>query len=242
MRLVKLDAIDSTNDFLKDFSRRENLENFTVVTTENQTKGRGQMGAVWNSQAGKNLIMSVLVKGFLTDVALVFDLNIAVSVAVVQSLQKYAIPELRIKWPNDIMSDNKKIGGILIENSFKSDQAIDSIVGIGINVNQTEFENLPQASSMALQTGLNFNKDELLLGILEQLKTTIENWPKEAENYKVQYSNLLFKKGLQMTFQKPDHSLFSGQIIGVNPTGRLQILVENNQVEDFDLKEVKLLF
>lgn len=242
MRLVKLDAIDSTNDFLKYFSRRENLENFTVVTTENQTNGRGQMGSVWNSQVGKNLIMSVLIKNFIADATSVFDLNIAVSLAVIQSLQKLDIPELRIKWPNDIMSGNKKIGGILIENSFKSNQAIDSIVGIGINVNQTEFENLPQASSLILQTGVSFNKDELLLGIIQELKAIVENWYKASEDYKIHYDNLLFKKGEPMIFQKPDQSNFVGEIIGVNASGRLQILNENSHIEDFDLKEIKLLF
>ena len=65
MRLVKLDAIDSTNDFLKDWARREMVENFTVVTAENQTKGRGQMGAVWNSESGKNLIVSILIKNII---------------------------------------------------------------------------------------------------------------------------------------------------------------------------------
>ena len=65
MKLIKLDAIDSTNEFLKGLSNKQELENFTVVTAENQTKGKGQMGAVWASEAGKNLILSVLVKDFL---------------------------------------------------------------------------------------------------------------------------------------------------------------------------------
>ena len=120
MRLVKLDAIDSTNDFLKDLVRQQNVENFTVVTAENQTKGKGQMGAVWNSEIGKNLIMSVLIKDFLFNSKDVFNLNIAVSLAVIKSLERLEIPNLSIKWPNDIMSGDKKIGGILIENSFKS--------------------------------------------------------------------------------------------------------------------------
>ena len=78
MRLVKLDAIDSTNEFLKGLSSQESLENFTVVTAENQTKGKGQMGAVWNSEIGKNLIMSVLIRDFITDIHQIFNLNIAV--------------------------------------------------------------------------------------------------------------------------------------------------------------------
>ena len=120
MQLIKLDAIDSTNEFLKGLSSNQLLENFTVVTAENQTKGKGQMGAIWNSEPSKNLIMSVLVTDFVTDINQIFDINIVVSVSIIQVLQDLNIPELSIKWPNDIMSYNKKIGGILIENSIKS--------------------------------------------------------------------------------------------------------------------------
>src|SRR6218665_3951820 len=114
MKVIKLDAIDSTNEFLKELLSKQTVENFTVVTAENQTKGKGQMGAVWNSEVGKNLIMSVLIKDFFTGSSVIYNLNIAVSLAVIQSLQEKKIPKLSIKWPNDIMSDPKKIGGILI--------------------------------------------------------------------------------------------------------------------------------
>ena len=145
MKLIKLDAIDSTNEFLKGLSKKQELENFTVVSAEKQTKGKGQMGAIWASDASKNLIMSVLVKDFLSGIDQLFNLNIVVSLAVIEVLESLNIPNLSIKWPNDIMSYNKKIGGILIENSIKSDGTIISIVGLGLNVNQIDFENLPKA-------------------------------------------------------------------------------------------------
>ena len=84
MKLIKLDAIDSTNEFLKALSNKENLENFTVVTAENQTKGKGQMGSEWSSEVGKNLIMSILIKDYLFDINQIFNLNIAVSLAVLK--------------------------------------------------------------------------------------------------------------------------------------------------------------
>jgi BirA family biotin operon repressor/biotin-[acetyl-CoA-carboxylase] ligase len=242
MRLVKLDAIDSTNDFLKDWARREMVENFTVVTAENQTQGKGQMGAVWNSELGKNLIMSVLIKDFLLDASAVFNLNIAVSLAVIQTLESLKIPKLSIKWPNDIMSADKKIGGILIENSFKSDNSIDSIVGIGLNVNQTQFENLPQASSLALQTHRNFDKEVLLYSIVDHLQSILKSWETEASGLKESYANLIFKKDTIMTFQKQDQSIFMGKITGVKPNGQLVILAENGLPLDFDIKEVKMIF
>ncbi|HEY6142498.1 MAG TPA: biotin--[acetyl-CoA-carboxylase] ligase, partial [Flavobacterium sp.] len=107
MKLIKLDAIDSTNEFLKGLSSNQNVENFTVVSAESQTKGKGQMGAVWVSEPGKNLIISVLINRFLFDNNRIFDINIATAVSVIQALETLNIPELSIKWPNDIMSYNK---------------------------------------------------------------------------------------------------------------------------------------
>ena len=242
MRLVKLNAIDSTNDFLKDLIRQQNVENFTVVSAENQTKGKGQMGAVWNSEKGKNLIMSVLIKYFLSDPKDVFDLNIVISLAVIRSLEQLNIPKLSIKWPNDIMSDNKKIGGILIENSFKSDQSIASVVGIGLNVNQIHFENLPQASSLAVVSQCTFDKEVLLHLIVDQIKCIIKSWDTTATILKENYSNLLFNKDVLMPFQRSDQSIFMGIIKGVTATGQLKMVLENGMPMDFDIKEIKMIF
>src|SRR3954467_14213148 len=101
MKLIKLDAIDSTNDFLKALASQDELDNFTVVTAENQTKGKGQMGSKWQSESGKNLIMSALVKDFLYDNEQFFNLSIIVSLAVIETLNSLDIPDLSIKWPND---------------------------------------------------------------------------------------------------------------------------------------------
>ena len=201
MQLIKLDAIDSTNEFLKGLSSNQLLENFTVVTAENQTKGKGQMGAIWNSEPSKNLIMSVLVTDFVTDINQIFDINIVVSVSIIQVLQDLNIPELSIKWPNDIMSYNKKIGGILIENSIKSDGSINSIVGLGLNVNQMNFENLPKASSLALICNATFDKEEILLKILENLEQNVELWFHNSDYFWSFFANRLFKKGVPMPFE-----------------------------------------
>ncbi|MDG2433324.1 biotin--[acetyl-CoA-carboxylase] ligase, partial [Flavobacterium sp.] len=109
MKLIKLDAIDSTNEFMKELSKSQQLENFTVVTAENQTKGKGQMGSIWDSETGKNLTMSVFVKETILDINHIFTLNIAVALAIYTALETVNIPALSIKWPNDIMSYNFKI-------------------------------------------------------------------------------------------------------------------------------------
>ncbi|MEY4432808.1 MAG: hypothetical protein RLZZ44_938 [Bacteroidota bacterium] len=242
MKLIKLDAIDSTNELLKGLSNKEDLENFTVVTAENQTTGKGQMGAVWDSEAGKNLIMSVLVRDFLTDINAIFNLNIAFSLAVIAALKKNNIPDLSIKWPNDILSANKKIGGILIENSIKSDGRIQSIVGLGLNVNQTNFEALPKASSLAVVSGKEFDKEKLLHEIIENLKRNLAESLQNPTNLRQEFIDSLFKKDIPMPFVNQKNEKFMGIIIGISAIGKLQVVLEDDQVSEFDIKEIQMLY
>ena len=242
MKLIKLDAIDSTNEFLKGLSNKQFVENFTVVTAESQTNGKGQMGAVWDSEPGKNLIMSVLIKDFLSDINQIFNLNIAVSLAVLKVLETMHIPKLTIKWPNDIMSDNKKIGGILIENSIKSDGTIISIVGLGLNVNQTNFENLPKASSLAEICHTIFDKQEILLMIIEKLEQNIRSWNQKVDSLWSDYTDKLFKKEIPIPFATQNQQKFMGIIQGVSAIGKLKILLEDDSISEFDIKEIQMLY
>ena len=242
MKVIKLDAIDSTNAFLKGLSSKQDLENFTVVTAECQTKGKGQMGAVWASEASKNLIMSILVKDFLSDICQIFNLNVAVSLAVIEVLETMKIPDLSIKWPNDIMSYNKKIGGILIENSIKSDGTIISVVGLGLNVNQTNFENLPKASSLAVISGATFDPEELLLLIGTGIEQKIALWKQFPATLWDSYINNLYKKGVPMAFSAQNGKNFMGIIQGVSDIGKLQIMLEDDSVVTFDIKEIQMLY
>lgn len=243
MKLIKLDAIDSTNDFLKELLTNNNPENFTVITAEAQTKGKGQMGSVWVSEKGKNLTMSILVKDFLFDINQIYNLNISVAVAIVRVLETYNIPKLSIKWPNDIMSDNKKVGGILIENVIKGTTKIDSIIGIGLNVNQTNFDGLPKASSLSLMANTIFDKDELLHKIVEEIKVNISKL--EANKSKElwqKYTNLLFKKGVPMPFENTTGQRFMGIIHGVSKIGQLELLLEDDTVKTYGIKEIQMLY
>lgn len=246
MKLIKLDAIDSTNDFLKALSSRDELANFTVVTAENQTKGKGQMGSKWESESGKNLIMSALVKDFILENEQVFNLSLIVSLSVIEVLKSLNIPDLSIKWPNDIMSYNKKIGGILIENTIKSDGRIVSVVGLGLNVNQTNFDELPNASSLAVILGNTIDKEILPELIVEKIKEKIDSWSISASIFWDDYFNSLFRKGIPMPFKNLDsNSLgqnFMGIIQGVSSNGKLQVLLEDDSVSEFDIKEIQMLY
>ncbi|MFT3796765.1 biotin--[acetyl-CoA-carboxylase] ligase [Flavobacterium sp.] len=239
MRLVKLDAIDSTNDFLKSLSQQENVENFTVVSAENQTKGKGQMGAVWNSEAGKNLIMSMLVKEVLVDVHAIFRLNVIVALSVIEVLQKHVIPKPSVKWPNDIMSGNKKVGGILIENSIKTG-GIQSIIGLGLNVNQTNFDHLPQASSLALVSEKVFDKEGLLVEIAEAIERNIPQI--SSKKLWGNYISNLFRIGIPTPFEKPAGEKFMAIIDGVEADGKIRLKLEDDSFETYGIKEIKMLF
>jgi BirA family biotin operon repressor/biotin-[acetyl-CoA-carboxylase] ligase len=242
MKVIKLDAIDSTNDFLKGLSSRQELENFTIVSANTQSKGKGQMGAVWVSEAGKNLTMSILIKEFISDINQMFDLNTVVSVSVIEVLELLNIPDLSIKWPNDIMSYNKKIGGILIENSIKSDGSINSVVGLGLNVNQTNFDNLPRASSLAVICDTNFNRDELLESIKNKIVGNISIWRISPSHFNSRYRNYLFKVGVPMPFEDQSGIKFMGIIQGVSAAGKVEIMLEDDAIAAFDIKEVQMLF
>ena len=243
MKLIKLNAIPSTNDFLKELSRNQELKNWTTVIANNQTKGKGQMGAVWESEIGKNLIMSVFIKDILFENSKKFDLNVAVSLAIISVLETLNIPNLSIKWPNDIMSDTKKIGGILIENIFKWDKSIESIVGIGLNVNQIDFSGLPKASSIGLIMKKNYDLETLLKQILKKIEANcnlILNT--NFDNSRLNYHNLLFKINVPMVFKRANNLKFMGIIKSVSENGLLEIQLEDDTIQQFSIKEISMLY
>ena len=242
MNIIKLNAINSTNDYLKELFATRHVENLTVVTAETQTAGRGQMGSQWNTEAGKNLTFSVLVKDLLLDINEIFTLNAAVANAVAATLNSLAIPSVSIKWPNDILAGNKKLGGILIENSIRNGGEIYSVIGIGLNVNQRQFDGLPKASSMALAAGRDYDRDAVLTAILGQLKPAVAKvLHKDTESIWENYHRQLFRKGIPTPFEK-DGRQFMGIIRGVTKNGSLEVQLEDDTVIGFGIKEVQLLY
>lgn len=243
MHIIKLNAIDSTNSYLKDLSAKQTVANFTVVVAENQTNGRGQRGANWEVENGKNLTFSVLIKDALLNVEEVFSLNVIVAVSLFQTLDQLKILNLAIKWPNDILAEKKKICGILIENQFKSTSEILSIVGIGINVNQENFINLPQATSLKNCTNQEFNKDEILLLFLNQFQSNLNLYKNEGGSYFWNlYHENLFKKDIPMAFENADKVKFMGIIKQVLPNGLLELELEDDTLQLFDIKQLKMLY
>lgn len=243
MNIIKLDAIGSTNTYLKELLMVSNLSNLTVVTAERQLQGRGQRGTKWVSEQGSGLSFSVLVKDSLSNVSQIFDLNILVALSVLQGIKKHCNLSLAIKWPNDILADNKKIAGILIENSIKSSTEIVSIVGIGINVNQKNFDDLPQASSLRLLCEQDFDKEILLQSVLESLRFNLEELQKgNTKNLWELYHDYLYQKDQLTQFELPDKSQVRGYIVGVSSNGLLIVELEHGGTHHFGLKEIKMIY
>ncbi|WP_431159268.1 biotin--[acetyl-CoA-carboxylase] ligase [Winogradskyella poriferorum] len=243
MYVIKLDAIDSTNAYLKGLTLKSMPSDYTVVVAEKQTQGRGQRGTKWQSEVGKNLTISVFKKIEGLRVEQQFYISICVSLAIMDCLKKFQIPQLRIKWPNDILSANKKICGILIENIIKNNKLVGCIVGIGLNVNQRNFQQLPQASSLGSITGIVYDKEEILSEVLNQL----EKYFKSIESFnlvalKANYESQLFRLSKPCTFKLSDDSLLSGIIKGIDETGQLRVWTEDDVIKTFDLKELTLLY
>ena len=242
MNIIKLDAIDSTNNYLKKIILNKGINDYTVVTAKFQTQGKGQLGTEWESEHSKNLICSVYKKEINIKVQDQFVISALVSLALIKTLRKVNLSNMHIKWPNDIMSDNKKICGILIENIVKENYIKDTVIGIGLNVNQTIFNNLPNAASIKNLIGTTCSIDEILKDLVKNVKYYFNELDKSSINSIFEkYEDALFRINKPSTFKNSKGEIFSGYIKGVSRSGKLNVMLEDNLQESYDLKEVSIL-
>jgi len=241
LRIIKINATNSTNSFLKELAQSSSIDELTVAVASNQTSGRGQMNNSWVSEPYKNLTFSLFTPLKKIEVKNQVYLNFAVSLAIYDTLLEYDVPKLNIKWPNDIMSDKKKICGILIENTFSHSRIKNTIIGIGLNVNQEKFhESLINASSLKIILKKNIDLELLMNKIIENIKLKISSI--ESEKFNLihnKYHQVLYKKDIPTTFiNLKTNQLFMGMINGVSSSGNLQIQLENDRIIEFGLKEI----
>lgn len=243
MNLIKLNAIDSTNSYLRELNAQNKVQDLTVVMTDFQTKGRGQMGTKWLSEEGKNLMFSLFKKIDHLHIDKQFYISIATSLAIFKALKQFNIPQLKIKWPNDILSANQKICGILIETIVTSNKIKAAIIGVGLNVNQTDFPGVINASSLKEITGTLYDRDEILSMIITHISTYANLiYEQNFDELKNEYEQHLFRKEKPSTFKDSDGGLFMGYIKGVTNKGLLVVMLEDNVIKEFNLKEIKLLY
>lgn len=227
----------STNDKAFELIRSGKAREGLIVICADQTKGKGQRGNAWESEAGQNLTFSLVLKPDFLDVSEQFYLNMMISNAIRRVLQDY-LPDIKVKWPNDLVVPSKgKIGGILIENIWSSGQWEFAVVGIGLNTNQLLFK-VAKATSLASITGGHFDLDELfrlLITYIEQEYISLKKG-KSAEIRK-EYLHHLFLKD-QWAWFKEKQVAFEGNISGVSREGKLQVGLRDGSIRTFDLKEL----
>ncbi len=240
--LITLKEVASTNTFLKDaLSKSTPFLEGTVIMAEKQFAGRGQTGNDWISEERKNLTFSILLNPTFLRVEEQFDLNKAISVAINDVLQSYVGNNALIKWPNDIYIRNKKTGGLLIENIVSGNKIRHAIVGIGLNVNQTNFPvNLKNVTSMkqALQ------KDYDLVVLLSEICSAVEARYLQlkaghVKKIHAEYMDKLFLLNEWATF-KTKTGIILGKITGITNAGQLELeTLEGNMI--FNNKEVEFI-
>ena len=240
---IRLRTIDSTNNYAASLFALAKPVEGTVVLSEFQETGKGQYSTLWESEKGKNLLASFILYPRL-DVSDFFYLNQCISLAVCDAvLQLLPGREVQIKWPNDVLVDNRKIAGILIENNIRGNQFAYSIAGIGININQKKFRKYhPPATSVAMETGKTLETDEALQALCQSLNTWYTRLRlDDLEPIRTQYLDSLFGYRKKRTFKNKDGK-FEATITGVREDGKLEL--KNTSGEDMRarFKEIEFLF
>jgi BirA family biotin operon repressor/biotin-[acetyl-CoA-carboxylase] ligase len=242
--LIKLSAVDSTNNFLKSLmSNSEPLPEGTVIMADDQYAGRGQQDSIWKVTPGKNLTFSVLLKPGFLSLTKQFFLNMAVSIAINDVLTSFLGNDTSIKWPNDIYFKNQKLGGILIENIIVGSGIKSSIIGIGINVNQQHFEEELAAKATSIYQILQ--KDVNLMSLLAEICSALESLYLQLRTGKLsqlteRYIKKLYQLNIAASYQQKNGEVFEGIIRGVSSTGLLLMEV-NGKAFEFNFKEITFL-
>ena len=228
----------STNDTALGELRQGKVGEGSIFITHHQTKGKGQRGNTWEAKAGENLTFSLILRPNFLDLSEQFWLNMAISNAIRKCLQEY-LPDLKVKWPNDLVVPTQgKIGGILIENLVGGTGWEYAVVGIGLNINQREFQT-SQATSLSLATGSQFSLEELfklLIGAIEQAYIALKKG--KYADIKAEYLRHLYLFEQDAVFTEGEEAL-AAKIIGITESGNLLLELPNGQQRSFGIKEIK---
>jgi BirA family transcriptional regulator, biotin operon repressor / biotin---[acetyl-CoA-carboxylase] ligase len=232
--LTLLDEVDSTNNYAMAKITEGLAQHGQAWFANLQTAGKGQRGKNWQSDAGKNVIMSICIKPKGIFMHKPYFLSALVATCVSEVLQTLLPNQVQIKWPNDIFIDDRKAGGILIENQYRGKEWAWAVVGIGLNINQTKFGEFIKATSLTNLTGKECNVLQIAEQILQKIIVNIE----EEKNCLKQLNSILFKKEEQVKLKK-GNATFETTIKQVNEFGELvtQDVMERN----FKVGEVEWL-
>ena len=243
-KIIILETVSSTNDYMLDKIKAGVItDEGTVVVTNEQLEGKGLDKNKWESESGKNLTFSVLLKPDFLKADQQFQLTKIISLAVFDFVRNYLPNErIKVKWPNDIYVGNKKIAGILINNTIKGKEIMYTVVGIGININQRNFsDEVLNATSLWHYLNCDLKTEYCLKNVLSH----IERRYQQLRNNKTTQINFDYKKAL---YRLNDFNLFnyknaiiSARITGVNEYGQIRLLQKNGTEIACDLKEIEFI-
>jgi len=237
MEIITFNSLPNTNDFLMELSKKD-ANSWTVIHALNQTQGKGYAGNEWKVEANENLTFSLLIKSAL-DYKDLIALNEWVAYCIYLTLTQYT-RGIAIKWPNDIILNDKKVCGVLIQN-YKSNNTMHSVIGIGINVNQTDFNQFPKASSLANETDKTYDIVSILTDLLQIMQRNFHLiLEQKFDEIHTTYNSLLYRKGQQSKF-RIQNELHWGEIIETTKHGSLVVEIEGEQKE-FLHKQIELIF
>lgn len=236
--LIKLDSVDSTNSYAAGLLRNSKVTEGTVILAVHQTHGKGQGGNRWISEAGANLLFSVILRPDFMLAERQFFLSMCVSNAIHDFIGPL-VPAAKIKWPNDILVNDKKVAGILIENTILDRNLHTSIVGIGLNVNQKKFPpDLQNPTSLRIAAGKEFDLSDSLNALLKSMQTHINRlYRNEFAAVKTSYLNNLWGLNEWIVYKEASGT-FEGRIADIAESGELMVRHRTGTLKAYGFKEI----
>lgn len=235
-------VLPSTNLYALELLSKSKPSEGTVISAVRQTAGRGQIGSSWESEAGQNITISIILYPSFLPVGRQFFLTRAVALSVRDLVTKYTEKMVKVKWPNDIYIRSGKVAGTLIQTSVSSKGFQNCVVGVGLNVNQQVFPpGLPNPTSLSLETGRAYELPPLIreyCHALERRYLQLRGGQEKA--LEEEYLEHLYGMGQMALFERPGGGRFTGQASGISEEGRL-LIRHDEGIEAFNLKEVKLV-
>jgi BirA family biotin operon repressor/biotin-[acetyl-CoA-carboxylase] ligase len=236
--LIRLDQVDSTNSCASRLIKSGDALEGTVILAEVQTLGRGQKGNTWESRKGMNLTFSFILMPAFLEAHRHFYLLMSISMGILDLLRQEGIKS-QIKWPNDMVTENRKIGGILIENSMKGNSLSSSVVGIGLNVNQTRFTfKGGNPTSIKLELGHAIDRENLFADAMKHLTAWINKlYRKEWSMIRESYLQHLFQFDQWADYTDAEGD-FRGRITGVLEGGELSVEKQHGIIHHYGFKDI----
>ena len=239
------DSIGSTNTYLRELYGGDPAYDYEVAVADFQTAGRGQKGNTWESEQGKNLLFSILAHPHNIKVREQFYISEAIALAVSDSVMEAIGPEyagdVSVKWSNDVYWKDFKMAGILIENTIQGDMILDTVAGVGLDVNQEVFlSDAPNPISMKNITGRDFDRDALLSDIIDRFIGYMELSDRKRNEVDKLYCDRLYRREGYHKF-RDENGIFEACIEGIRPDGCLMLQTRSLEHRVYEFKQVQFI-